>query len=243
MQAFTLQAAGGGTWRSLASCYASIAAACAKVGAVALSTGSHTLQRPMTHKFEVLRDVRDLRSSHAVCSQAAHGRHGYMSVAVASASPNTLQGTSALTLGSRMAARAASDTAGTPAQSDMAQGAAVHPSFPSVEEGGIIMGTIHKLPEVMVQEEYRKLGNAAVFDQEYQYEPRRTGRKQLAKMLKGDFVADYYLDKNKDPLMVNVPGAEQAVIRGERNERGFKRRRPQKKTPEALKASAKKKKK
>jgi hypothetical protein len=92
------------------------------------------------------------------------------------------------------------------------------------------MGPIEKLEAVVFQEELRKLVNSTVFDSEYQQTPLRTGRKQLSKMLKGEEVVDYYLDKNTDPLMVNIDGAEEAMIRRERNERGFKRRRPQKST-------------
>lgn len=105
------------------------------------------------------------------------------------------------------------------------------------------MGPIKRLDDVVVQEELRKLVSSSVFDHEYQHEPDRTGRKQLGQMLKGDAVLDYYLDKNTDPLMVNIEGSAQAIARQERNERGFKRRRPQKKTPEAAAKAAKKKKK
>jgi hypothetical protein len=136
--------------------------------------------------------------------------------------------------------RYASSAAGTSGQ--VAQGTVV-PSFPSEADGGIIMGPIESIEAVKVQEEVRKVVSSNIFDHEYQRFPDRTGRKQLARMLKGDMVADYYLDKNTDPLMVNIDGVEKATARRERNERGFKRRRPQKKSPEALAKAAKAKKK
>lgn len=106
-----------------------------------------------------------------------------------------------------------------------------------------MLGPSKRIEAVLEQEEARKMLNSAVFDSVYQRNPHRTGRKQLGRALRGDEVADYYLDKNTDPLMVNIDGGEEAIARQERNERGFKRRRPQKKTPGMAAKSVKKKKK
>lgn len=138
--------------------------------------------------------------------------------------------------------RGAASEASTPGIQVSKPAVAVTPSFPSASDGGVIMGRIEQIPAASLQEEARKIISSSVFDQEYQRIPDRTGRKQLGKALKGDYIADYYLDKITDPLNVNMEGAEQAVIRQERNERGFKRRKPQKKTPEAAMKAKKKKK-
>jgi Mitochondrial ribosomal subunit S27 len=91
------------------------------------------------------------------------------------------------------------------------------------------MGAIELDPSVESHEDARKKLNAAIFDQHYQQHNLRTGRKQLGRFLKGELIADYYIDKITDPLSVNIEGQEKAMMRAEANERGFKRRRPQKK--------------
>lgn len=102
-------------------------------------------------------------------------------------------------------------------------------TFPPPSAGGVILGPLQSSEDAMNHERMKKMITASIFDQFYQNGALRTGRKALAKSLKGDFIGDYYLDKITDPLMTNPDGREEASIRAERNARGFKRRRPQKK--------------
>lgn len=102
-------------------------------------------------------------------------------------------------------------------------------SFPSAEAGGVILGPLQPSEDAKNHERVKKIVRARIFDEFYQEGVVRTGRKTLGKALKGDFIADYYMDKVTDPLMTNPDGREEAAARAERNARGFKRRRPQKK--------------
>eukprot|EP00892_Ulva_mutabilis_P002629 jgi/Ulvmu1/12367/UM009_0013.1 len=103
-------------------------------------------------------------------------------------------------------------------------------TFPPTSAGGVILGPIQPTEDQQTHERVRKMITARVFDQYYQDGSARTGRKTLAKALKGDYIGDYYLDKITDPLMTNPDGRAAAAVRAERNARGFKRRRPQKQT-------------
>lgn len=102
-------------------------------------------------------------------------------------------------------------------------------TFPPAAAGGVILGPLQPSEDAQSHERIKKIIRARVFDNFYQDGVGRTGRKTLARALKGDFIGDYYMDKITDPLMTNPDGREAAAIRAERNARGFKRRRPEKK--------------
>lgn len=102
-------------------------------------------------------------------------------------------------------------------------------TFPSAAAGGLILGPLQRSEHAQRHERIKKIVRARVFDNFYQDGVSRTGRKTLARAMKGDFIGDYYMDKVTDPLMTNPDGREAAAIRAERNARGFKRRRPEKK--------------
>jgi Mitochondrial ribosomal subunit S27 len=59
----------------------------------------------------------------------------------------------------------------------------------------------------------RRQIEADVFDMHYAEGHERTGRKQLARAIKGPYVADYYLDKHIDPLMTNPEGQARQAVR------------------------------
>jgi hypothetical protein len=101
-------------------------------------------------------------------------------------------------------------------------------SFPSLDTGAIILGRIQKSEKHKEIELSKLKARAAIFDHHFNPDGQRTGRKTLAKLIKGPMVVDYYMEKYKDPLMVNVEGREADQRRQAANRfKGRKRRRPQ----------------
>ena len=86
-------------------------------------------------------------------------------------------------------------------------------SFPPVAAGAVILGPIRKSAEVRESERTLREIRAAIFDHHLNEENLQTGRKTLAKAIKGPFVSDYYLDKYTDPLATNPEGQRRQQVR------------------------------
>jgi hypothetical protein len=86
-------------------------------------------------------------------------------------------------------------------------------TFPPLSAGAVILGRIQKSEEVREAERTKRHIEAMIFDQHYSEGSASVGRKRLAKPIRGPFVADYYLDKHRDPLMVNEAGRERQAVR------------------------------